>query len=193
MGNTIEKGIESLKESVRRDCAKAALQFSETGCGENKCSRCYCDKFKWIMDRAAHYAQHTGIPADQILKEWEEQRSYWYMNYYQDCNQPLLSGTVPIIPHAEWLADLKSKYGDDQNQWRFKCPSCGWIQCKQDFIDAGIELSGDQHMNNCIGRWVSDRGCDWSLGGLFQIHKTAVLWRGSVYPIFETAEKDESR
>lgn len=46
MENTIEKGIESLKEAVRRDCAKAALQFSETGCGENKCSRGYCDKFK---------------------------------------------------------------------------------------------------------------------------------------------------
>lgn len=189
MENTIEKGIESLKEAVRKDCAKAALQFSENGCGENKCSRGYCDRFKWVIDRAAHYAEHTGISADQILKEWEEKRSYWYMNYYQDSNQPLLDGDVRIIKHEDFMRECAERFGDKSYLWKFKCPHCGGIQCKQDFIDSGIELPGDQHLSNCIGRWVPDRGCDWSLGGLSRIHKLAVLWRGSVYPIFELADK----
>jgi hypothetical protein len=55
----------------------------------SKCYHKYCDKYKWVIERAKHYAQKTGIPYEEIIEIWEEDRSYWYMNYYQDCNQPL--------------------------------------------------------------------------------------------------------
>ena len=41
------------------------------------------------MDRAKHYSEQSGKSVEHILKVWEENRTYWYMNYYQECNQPL--------------------------------------------------------------------------------------------------------
>ena len=55
----------------------------------SKCSHKYCDKYKWVIDRAKYYAEKTGKPYEEIIEIWESNRTYWYMNYYQDCNQPL--------------------------------------------------------------------------------------------------------
>ncbi len=44
--------------------------------------------FIWAIGRAKHYAHHTGRSIESILNEWEDKRSYWWRNFYQDCNQP---------------------------------------------------------------------------------------------------------
>ena len=54
-------------------------------CG-GKCSHKYCDKFKWVIDRAKAYGEATGLNWEDVLDGWETDRNYWYMNYYQDCN-----------------------------------------------------------------------------------------------------------
>ena len=47
-------------------------------------------KFRWVIGRAQHYAHHQNRAIEEILNEWESKRDYWWLNYYQDCNQPKL-------------------------------------------------------------------------------------------------------
>lgn len=48
----------------------------------------YFRKFQWVINRAKHYAYHKNVSIETVLNGWEEKRSYWWLNYYQDCNQP---------------------------------------------------------------------------------------------------------
>ena len=48
-------------------------------------------KFIWVICRAKHYSVRTDKALEQVLTEWEENRSYNWNNYYQDCNQPKLN------------------------------------------------------------------------------------------------------
>lgn len=46
--------------------------------------------FKWIIARATHHAYMHNVTLDVILNKWEEGKDYWWLNAYQDCNQPKL-------------------------------------------------------------------------------------------------------
>lgn len=108
----MNKGLQSLEQSVRRDCS----DFSPTGCVAG-CR--YCNKYKWTLERAEHYAAIMGMSKEEVIESWEESRSYWYMNYYQDANQPLLNGeNVKVFKTPEELrASVQPELG-------FICPSC---------------------------------------------------------------------
>lgn len=186
-------GIESLKAAVKRDCDKANKCFKETGCNHDhpECSHRYCDKYKWIIERAQHYAEKTNSTFESVLKSWETDRTYWYMNYYQECNQPLLEDSnLKIWMYNDWLAECEKRFGKDSKKWAFICPSCGNIQTIQDFLDNNIENPEAKIYTNCIGRYVGGKGCDWTLGGLFKIHKELVIQNGNPIPVFQMAEAD---
>lgn len=88
----------------------------------------------------------------------------------------------------------------------FKCPMCGCLQMGQDFIDAGAATSSEQAMGyvgfSCLGRHTGcgaprkkpdGKRCNWSLGGLFQLHKLEVVTPdGQSHPHFELATKAEA-
>lgn len=148
-------GYKKLMESVKRDCNErnSCGCFNPEGCntenarigkygeeGYKSCFHKYCDKFKWVIDRAKHYGEKTGLDWEDILDSWEEDRSYWYMNYYQDCNQPEIKGDKVKV--FETVKDMINSIGEK----RFRCPSCGGI-------------STDPY--KCNG------GCDWKVYGLF--------------------------
>lgn len=63
-------------------------------------------------------------------------------------------------------------------QVKFVCPVCKTVQCGQDLIDAGVGNNFDEIEKylafSCIGRFDSSKGCDWTLGGLFQLHELTV-------------------
>lgn len=99
------KGLEKLKEAVSRDL-KA---------GEGQ--RCQ-EQLDWIIDRAKHYEEKTGISYLEIIDAWEEARNYWYMNYYQDCNQPLLNSDKVRV--FDTVDDYKKAVGIEG----FTCPKC---------------------------------------------------------------------
>jgi len=44
--------------------------------------------FQWVINRAKHYADNSGKSIEHVLTEWEHKRSYWWLNFYQGCNQP---------------------------------------------------------------------------------------------------------
>ena len=50
--------------------------------------------FNWVISRAKHYAYVHQKPIEVILNDWESKRSYWWLNYYQDCNQPKLHNNI---------------------------------------------------------------------------------------------------
>jgi len=117
-------GYEKLKASVIRDCESGGdcRTFNPEGCDKSRCTcfHRYCDKFKWVVDRAKLYAQKTGLDWQDILSAWERDRSYWYMNFYQECNQPGFNEDDEI--HIfETLEEAKKAFGSKG----FRCPQCG--------------------------------------------------------------------
>lgn len=94
------------------------------------------------------------------------------------------------ISYDDWLAEGRQRFGEDPLKWRFMCVACGETQTLQDFLDAG--LSKDEAMSHiyfsCIGRLVKGRGCNWSLGGLFQINTLTVVRDGKSTAAFEFAD-----
>ena len=73
----------------------------------------------------------------------------------------------------EWRAEAQERFGADEMQWRFKCPSCGYVAAIADWKAAGAH-SGSAAFA-CIGRWTGatqemlEPGpgpCNYSGGGL---------------------------
>lgn len=95
-----------------------------------------------------------------------------------------------VIPFEDWKKVGEEKFNtDDVKQFRFQCPNCKETQRAQDFIDAKVEGASQKFFFSCIGRWVENRGCKWTLGGLLQIHQTEVVSTdGNNVAVFEFAE-----
>lgn len=121
-------GIEKLRKAVDKDLKESSLHDYES-------------KYQWILKRADHYAEMFNATRDEIIEKWEEDRSYWYMNYYQDSNQPLLSGgSIKVFSTTSEALDSFEDKG-------FRCPKC-----------AGV--SKDPY--EC-----SEESCDWKSYGVF--------------------------
>lgn len=149
------EGYKKLKESVERDIKGVKNQdcfFHADGCccEKNKRQKCfhrYCDTFKWVIDRVNHYAEKTAGSAVDILNTWEKGRSYWYMNYYQDYNQPeIKDGSIRIF---ETNKDALKSVGD-----KFRCPNCKEISTNPVECNSGAIVNG--------------KPCDWKAYGLFR-------------------------
>ena len=212
----MEKGIESLRAAFQQLATEGNNCFNENGCDkvrtkmvpednpvllemgiteackqQTKCTHDYCGKYAWVLQRAQQYADFLGKTRDEVIAAWEEKRTYGALNYYQNCNQPEIGKAegLVILKYDDWVNSLKDRFGEDSKQWKFKCPNCGGTQSIQDFLDNGVKDPDRQVYFNCIGRFVADIGCDWSLGGLFKLHKTVVIQDMQIIPVFEMAEK----
>lgn len=139
--DTLGRGCKEYSEA----CKEYLMSCGDTGadCGHS-CE--YCEKFKWAINRAKHYEEKLGIPWREILKSWEDGRSYWFMNYYQDCNQPLIdSDKVFVFEDAQ---ELREKCGT-----QFICPNCKGISTDPYECNSGKKIKG--------------KVCDWKSYGLF--------------------------
>lgn len=90
----------------------------------------------------------------------------------------------------EWMDKGKALYGENVKDWKFRCTHCGEVQTGREFEAAEIEDPENKVYFSCIGRWVDDRGCDWTLGGLFKIHKREVITDNDTIPVFLFADED---
>lgn len=89
----------------------------------------------------------------------------------------------------EFKAAVKAQ-GVPIEQVQFRCPKCGTAQCANDLIAAGAGDDLDDVEKylafSCVGRWNPDKGCNWTLGGLFQLHTLEVITPdGEHHPRFE--------
>jgi hypothetical protein len=94
-----------------------------------------------VIERADHYAEKLGTTREAVLEAWETGRDYWYMNYYQDNNQPLIDD--PNVRVFDTPADFKNSVTQE-----FRCPKCE-------------KISTDPQ--EC-----SQKDCDWKAYGLFR-------------------------
>lgn len=81
---------------------------------------------------------------------------------------------METMPLEQFQALLKDNFPSIE-QAEFICPSCKTVQTPQDLIDAGAgkdieEVNGFIGFS-CVGRWNKDKGCNWTLGGLFKCHE----------------------
>ena len=152
--NDVIKGLEAKKDFRSRWCehytdkCKEYLKSygdSQSDCGHN-CE--YCEKYKWAVDRAKHYEEKLGISWKEILKSWEDDRTYWFMNYYQDAEQPLIDSDNVFV--FETVEELREKCGQ-----QFICPCCKGI-------------STDPYECNSGKKIGKKKICDWKSYGLFQ-------------------------
>ena len=95
------------------------------------------------------------------------------------------------ITLKEWIEKGEILFGKDRTKWKFVCPKCKTVQTLQDIIDTGVSIEDAQgyFAYSCIGRFTKEKGCNWTLGGLLQIHTTEVIMPdGKKRPVFEFAE-----
>lgn len=117
------EGYKKLLKAVENDEAKGAWHD-------------YRAKLQWIVDRATHYAEKAGVSAEEILDLWESRRDYWYMNYYQECNQPEIKGDrVKVFDSADHFRESVGNAG-------FRCPSCKGVTRSPYECDTGIAHNG---------------------------------------------------
>ena len=82
----------------------------------------------------------------------------------------------------EWRMEGRKRFGLDFKNWKFKCPNCGNIASGAEFKEAGAEPNAIYQ--ECIGRYVKGKGCDWAAYGLFDICTVKV----DGIPVFEFAD-----
>lgn len=179
----IQKGLESLIEATayglreKKDfssrwceffseaCLEKMRTYAQTGtlC-EHKCE--YCEKFKWVVDRAKHYAEITGLTYEQVIEGWEKRRTYWYLNYYQDCNQPTLKEGTRVFKTVQELLESIGKAG-------FRCPRCGGISKNAYECDSGLQIKDDGKTITCNWKAYGFLGCLGKGAYVYVIEKCA--------------------
>jgi len=104
----------------------------------------------------------------------------------------------------EWHAEARARFGDDPNKWRFKCPSCGFVQTRLDFLAYGVPRHDvDRRLGfSCIGRSILQTcrdssdvvefmeanrgyGCNYAGGGLFRINPVEVVYLDGIHEVFD--------
>lgn len=76
-------GYRSLKAAYIRD-----VQTATRSARPMRDKAEFLHKFIWVISRAKHYAQHFQVPIENVLDNWELNRDYWWLNYYQEARQP---------------------------------------------------------------------------------------------------------
>lgn len=102
----------------------------------------------------------------------------------------------------EFHAAIKNQGASTILGVRLICPMCNRVQTPKDLIDAGAGKTFDDVEKyfgfSCVGRWLNAgpfkkdnlKGCDWTLGGFFKLHKLEVVTTdGKRHPRFELDEK----
>lgn len=71
----------------------------------------------------------------------------------------------------EWEEKGRKLFGENKDNWRFKCPSCGLVQSISWARTNYPELRGSEWLvyQECIGRYKNSIGCDWAAYGFFRV------------------------
>lgn len=106
----------------------------------------------------------------------------------------------------EFHAALRGQGVESHIHFALKCPRCGTVQSAVDLISAGAGANFDEVEKylgfSCVGRFTGaasprrlpdGKPCNWTLGGLFQLHRLEVVTPDGVHhPRFEPATPEEA-
>lgn len=105
----------------------------------------------------------------------------------------------------EFRARMMAQGVSISNHTALICPACGTIQSITDHLKAGATVEEAERTIgfSCVGRRTGagepraenkGKGCNWSLGGLLQIHElTVVTPDGKKHPRFAFATPEEAQ
>ncbi len=107
----------------------------------------------------------------------------------------------------EFKAALLAQGVSSHLHFAFKCPMCNTVQSAADLVAAGAGADFDTVERylafSCVGRFTGagaprklpdGKPCNWTLGGLFAMHKLEVLTPdGKKHARFELATGEEAR
>ena len=102
------------------------------------------------------------------------------------------------MTEKEWREKGTRLYGEDVKNWKFKCPSCGYIASVNEWKDAGDD--GGQSGFSCIGRLLGSKKpmgdktggpCNYAGGGLFRINPVEITTKsGETVYYFDFADNE---
>lgn len=106
----------------------------------------------------------------------------------------------------QFQAALKAQ-GVQRDDLALVCPMCATVQSPKDFMAAGAGSTIDEVEKylgfSCVGRWTGapsprkepdGKPCNWTLGGLFSLHKLEVVTPdGRRHPMFEPATPEQAQ
>lgn len=106
----------------------------------------------------------------------------------------------------QFQAALKAQ-GVPRDDMAVVCPMCGTVQSPKDLIAAGAGGSFEEVEHyigfSCVGRFTGapstrkqpdGQACNWTLGGLFAVHKLEVVTPdGKSHPHFEPATPEQAQ
>lgn len=105
----------------------------------------------------------------------------------------------------EFHAALKAQGVSSSRHLAFVCPACGTVQSMADHVAAGAtpEQAENAIGFSCVGRRTGagsprkkpdGKPCNWTLGGLFQIHTLTVIdEEGTRHPRFALATPEQAQ
>lgn len=112
-------GYVSLKAAYIRDVQEAA-KSQDKGYHPMRSKKEFLEHFRWVIGRAEHYAHHKNTTIDVILNEWEDKRTYWWLNYYQNNRQPLLNRSSVCLPPSIKLLRKNKRYSRYPKKYKQK-------------------------------------------------------------------------
>ena len=98
---------------------------------------------------------------------------------------------MKVLKLEEFKRLATERFGSEAHKWKFVCPRCKTAQSAEDFVDAGVGIGhvGDYIGFSCIGIFEKEKGCDWTLGGLLQLHDLEIETEdGKLHKHFDLAE-----
>lgn len=125
---TTFSGYQNLMKAVDEDCRVRGGLWK---------SNMYLTQVEWILERAKHYAEKTGLTDTDILDAWESKRLNWYMNYYSEENQPLIQTDLVRVFNTE--EEMYESIGE----LSFRCHSCNGISTNPSFCNSEQEGSAE--------------------------------------------------
>lgn len=84
------------------------------------------------------------------------------------------------MTEQEWRDEAVRRFGPDEMQWRFVCPSCGHVASVQDWKDVGA-TEGEVAFS-CVGRHMENAKqmcqrpgpCNYAGGGLIGLNPVSI-------------------
>ncbi len=149
----IKKGIESLMAAFEDDVERDSMRSEEE-------LRVTLD---FALKRAQEYATVLGMTRNEVLELWERNRDYWWLNYYQDANQPKLDSERTIA-----IVDDPQQFLEETKDSGYRCPKCGDISKKPEDCACGWKSYG---LFGCLGK------------GLYFINRTNLASGEVFFPV----------
>lgn len=101
---------------------------------------------------------------------------------------------MKVLKLEEFKALAVQRFGELTHKWKFVCPHCKTAQSAEDLVSAGVKKEEvEKYVGfSCIGRFDETKGCNWTLGGLFQLHELEIETEdGKRHKHFDLADANE--